>query len=338
MNRIKWGIIGCGDVSEVKSGPAFNKVAHSELVAVMRRNEQKVADYARRHSVQKWTTDAQQLIDDSEVNAVYIATPPSLHAKYAKMAIEAGKPVYIEKPMCRTYQECVEVNNLAQINNVPVFVAYYRRALPSFLKVKTLVERGAIGTVRNVNIQLYKHAQEQSMASMPWRVDPEIAGGGYFYDLAAHQIDYLRFLFGDFSSVQSVVRNQAGLYSAEDMLAVSFMIGNDIVGSGTWCFSSSEVNDRDIIEIVGTKGRIEFSCFDFVPVKLISTSGIKTFEFPKPEHVQQSLIQNIVKTLRGEESALSDGQSGAVTNKVMEEIVREYYKTNKNNKTKGNKL
>ncbi|MDA3881424.1 MAG: Gfo/Idh/MocA family oxidoreductase [Prolixibacteraceae bacterium] len=326
MDEIKWGIIGCGDVTEVKSGPAFNKVAHSQLVAVMRRDKAKAADYARRHSVKKWTTDAQNLINDPEVNAVYVATPPSSHAQYAKMAIEAGKPVYIEKPMCRTYKECAELNELARIKNVPVFVAYYRRALPGFLKVKELIEKGAIGTVRNVNIQLYKHAEEQVMESLPWRVDPEIAGGGHFYDLAAHQTDYLHFLFGDFHSVKSIVSNQAGLYSAEDMLAVSFLIGNGIVGSGTWCFSSSDVNDRDVIEIVGTKGRIEFSCFDFVPVKLVTTTGIEAFDFPKPEHVQQNLIQNVVKALRGEETPLSDGQSGAVTNKVMEEIVRDYYK------------
>jgi predicted dehydrogenase len=79
MEEIRWGIIGCGDVTEIKSGPAFNKVANSKLVAVMRRDSAKAADYAKRHHVPKWYDDASKLINDPEVNAIYIATPPLQH-------------------------------------------------------------------------------------------------------------------------------------------------------------------------------------------------------------------------------------------------------------------
>ena len=82
MNAVKWGIIGCGDVTEVKSGPAFNKVKNSSLVAVMRRDGEKARDYAHRHNVPKWYSDAEALINDPDVNAVYVATPPSSHVSF----------------------------------------------------------------------------------------------------------------------------------------------------------------------------------------------------------------------------------------------------------------
>lgn len=324
MEKINWGIIGCGDVTEVKSGPAFQKVANSELIAVMRRDAAKAADYAKRHNVPNWYANADLLINDPAVNAIYVATPPDTHAYYAKKAIEAGKPVYIEKPMGRNYTECAEVNELAAKKNVPVFVAYYRRKLPGFVKVKEILDSGAIGDVRMVTLQLFKHAKEDG-ADLPWRVNPEVAGGGHFYDLASHQFDYLIYLFGAIKEVHSVVDNQAGLYTAEDILSVSFQFESGVVGNGTWCFNSSELNERDSVEIIGTKGRIEFSTFDFVPVKLVTEQGEETFDFPKPEHVQMHLIEQVVQDLRGEDKCVSTGETGALANLVLEKIVEKYY-------------
>lgn len=326
MEEIKWGIIGCGEVAEVKSGPAFSKIPHSQLVAVMRRDAEKAADYAYRHSVKKWYSEAQKLIDDPEVNAIYVATPPSSHAFYAKIAIQAGKPVYIEKPMCRTYEECVEVNDLAKKHNVPVFVAYYRRMLPGFKKVKSLLDDDTIGKVRTVSIQFYKHAEEENIQELPWRLDPAIAGGGHFYDLASHQLDFLDYAIGSINEVYSIVDNQAKLYPVEDIVSASFSFENGVVGNGSWCFNSSSINDRDLIEIIGTKGRIEFSCFDFVPVKLVNEQGVRYFEYEKPAHVQQPMIEHVVDVLRGEVNSVSTGETGARTNKIMELIVNRYYK------------
>lgn len=325
MKIIRWGIIGCGDVTEVKSGPAFQKVAGSALHAVMRRNAEKAADYARRHGVPVWYDNADALINDPEVDAVYVATPPDSHTFYAKKVIAAGKPVYIEKPMGVSYAECNEVNELAARNHVPVFVAYYRRCLPGFVKAKEWITQGAIGDVRMVQLQLFKNPTEQQN-DLPWRVQPQVAGGGHFYDLASHQFDYLHYLFGPVIEVHSVVANQARLYEAEDILSVSWIHENGVLGNGSWCFNAASINNRDHIEIIGTKGRIEFSTFDFIPVSLITDNGIETFHAPKPEHVQQAMIEEIVAVLNGEAQAVSTGISGAETNRVLEQITAAYYK------------
>ena len=139
MSKIGWGIIGCGDVTEVKSGPGFQKANNSELVAVMRRNDELAKDYARRHNVPRWYDDAEKLINDPDVNAVYVATPPSNHKQYTLMAAEAGKPIYVEKPMALNAKECSEMIEACKTAGVPLFVAYYRRALERFLKIKELI-------------------------------------------------------------------------------------------------------------------------------------------------------------------------------------------------------
>src|SRR5688500_4072884 len=108
MDEIRWGIIGCGDVTEVKSGPGFQKARGSALVAVMRRDRAKAEDFARRHGVPRAYTDAEALIADPDVDAVYIATPPSSHRALALQVAAARKPCLVEKPMAMTHDECVE--------------------------------------------------------------------------------------------------------------------------------------------------------------------------------------------------------------------------------------
>ena len=327
MHKVKWGIIGCGDVTEVKSGPAFYKCRGSELVAVMRRDENRVRDYARRHNVPLWFIDADALIDHPDVNAVYVATPPYAHAEYAIKALRAGKPVYVEKPMALNFSECEAMIRAAELTDTPLFVAYYRRALPGFIKIKELVDSGTIGQVRLINIQLYKSsAHDEFNGGLPWRVKPEMSGGGLFFDLASHQLDYLDYVFGPVSHIQSLAINQAGFYPAEDFVQATLRFPHNIVCSGTWCFTASPAANRDVMTIIGDKGMIEFSCFGFVPVRLTTSRGTEEFDYPKPEHVQQCLIQQIVDELSGNGKCASTGASGARTSLVMDKIVEEYYR------------
>lgn len=328
LNEVNWGIIGCGNVTELKSGPAFNKVEHSRLVAVMRRNAALAQDYAERHGVPKWYSDASELINDPEVNAVYIATPPDTHASYAIAAMKAGKPVYVEKPMARNYQECREMLHVSEKTGIPLFVAYYRRTLPAFLKVKELVDNEIIGKPLTVNIRLHKSVPDRDLKpeTQFWHVNPEIAGGGYFFDLASHQLDYLDFLFGPVVQVHGMAVNQAGYYKAEDTVTGTFLFGNGVLGTGSWCFVVSKGNEEDIIEINGTKGKLTFSSFQHGDVKLSTPEGTVSFSFQNPENIQHNLIQQVVNELSGDEECVSTGKTAARTSWVLEEMVKEYYK------------
>ncbi len=339
IQEVNWGIIGCGNVTELKSGPAFNKVEHSRLVAVMRRNATLAQDYAERHGVPKWYSDANELINDPEVNAVYIATPPDTHASYAIAAMKAGKPVYVEKPMARNYQECREMLRVSEETGMPLFVAYYRRTLPAFLKVKELVDNEIIGKPLTVNIRLHKSVPDRDLKpeTQFWHVNPEIAGGGYFFDLASHQLDYLDFLFGPVVKVHGMAVNHAGYYKAEDTVTGTFLFGNGVIGTGSWCFVVAKGNEEDIIEINGPKGKLTFSSFQHGDVKLTTPEGTVSFSFQNPENIQHYLIKQVVNELRGVEECVSNGKTAARTSAVLDEMVKNYYatKSDDNKRVKG---
>lgn len=321
-HTIRWGIIGVGNVTELKSGPAFQKIEGSELVAVMRRNGDMAKDYAERHGVPRWYDDGQALIADPEVDAVYIATPPDSHCDYTLMCAQAGKPVYVEKPMARNYDECLRMIESCAKQDVKLWVAYYRRALPRFLKVKEWIDSGTIGEIRSVRTIQYGRREQFDAANLPWRVLPEIAGGGFFVDVGSHTLDLLDYFFGAIQSVQGMAVNQLGLYPAEDHVVANYVFESGVVGSGVWCFTAGDEIDEN--EIVGSSGKIVFSTFENKPIRLITAAGEQSLEISHPENIQHALIQTIVDEINGEGKCPSTGVSGARTSWVIDEILRDY--------------
>lgn len=323
MKIINWGIIGCGDVCEKKSGPSFYKIEYSNLEAVMRRDQDKVKDYAMRHKVDKYYTDADQLIADPQVNAVYIATPPNTHMQYAIKAMQAGKPVYVEKPMGMNSAECEEMIRTSETTNQKLFVAFYRRALPYFLKVKELLESGVIGNVLTVEVKQYRSPRVSDLTSSDhtWRINKDIAGEGYFYDLAPHTLDILDFLLGEITDAKGFSANLGQFYEVKDTISAILKFKSGVIGSGRWCFVTSAQTDVDSIIVTGTKGEIRFSTFAFSPILLLSDTVSESFDIPSPEHIQQPLIQTIVDELRGVGECPSTGVSGARTSRVMDLIL-----------------
>jgi predicted dehydrogenase len=324
MKTIRWGIIGCGEVTEVKSGPGFQKARGSALVAVMRRDAAKAEDYARRHGVPRWYVDAEALVRDPDVDAVYVATPPSTHKRFALLAARAGKPVYVEKPMALDHAECRAMIDACTAAGVPLFTAYYRRAMPRYARIKALIDAGAIGTPRVAAISLYRGFTPPPAGPMPWRLDPTISGGGLFVDLAAHQLDLLDFFLGPIGDVQGVAANQAGLYSAEDVVTATFVWPSGVRGTGLWCFGAA--GDVDRTEIVGSRGRLIYATFSDAPVVLETEAGLESIDLPFPAHVQQPLIQTIVdELLTGTPSCPSTAESAARTTRVIDTLLATHY-------------
>ncbi len=321
---INWGFIGCGAVTELKSGPAFKKAEGSDVVAVMRRNIEKAKDYAMRHKIDRYYNDAQELINDPGVNAIYVATPPGSHAEYAIAAMKAGKPVYIEKPMAASYQECVDINRVSADTGVPCFVAYYRRTLPYFLKVKQIIDEGVLGKLSTVQIRfaIPPYKTDYNRSTLPWRVKKDLSGAGYFYDLASHQIDLLNFILGDISEVNGFTTNIAGLYDVEDTVTAALRFKSGVLASGSWSFVAPPNTRTDTIEFVGTEGKLSCSTFNFSPVILETSNGREEFEIENPENIQFYLIQSIVNYLNKKgEMPVSTGISAQKTNLIMDQIL-----------------
>ena len=327
MKKLKWGFIGCGEVTEKKSGPAFNEVEGSEVVAVMSRNEKKARSYAERHKVKKWYTDAQELIDDTEVNAVYIATPPSSHATFAIMAMHAGKPVYVEKPLAANYDDCARINRVSEQTGVPCFVAYYRRFLPYFVKVKDILKANTIGNILNVQVRFScppRDLDYNSSAEMPWRLQPDIAGGGYFYDLAPHQLDLLQDMFGVIIEAEGICANRAGLYPTEDCVSACFRFESGLPGTGSWCFVGHNSSREDCIEIIGDKGMLSFSVYNYAPIQLTTSEGTEYISVDNPKYVQLPLIKAVVEALQGVGVCTCNSMTATPVNWVMDRILGKF--------------
>lgn len=321
MRVIKWGIIGVGDVTELKSGPAYKKTEGFDIVCVMRRNANKVADFAKRHNITKYTTKADELINDPEVDAVYIATPPDSHKEYGLKVAAVAKPCCIEKPMAPTYEDSLAIYNAFKKTNTPLFIAYYRRSLPRFEQIKKWIEEEKIGTVRHIHCHLAKAPSEIDLSGAPnWRTDSNVARGGYFDDLASHQLDFFAFLFGDFTKVNGMSSNQQKLYSADDKVSASWQHKNGVTGTGTWNFGSA-INE-EYVEISGSEGKIIFSMFDERSIRLITQNGEEELSIPHPKHVQQYHVEQIKRALLFKEyQHPSTGKNGLHTSWVMDKIL-----------------
>lgn len=327
MKLLKWGFIGCGEVTEKKSGPAFNEVEGSEVIAVMSRSEKKARSYAERHHISKWYTDAQELIDDPDVNAIYIATPPSSHATFAIMAMRAGKPVYVEKPLAASYDDCARINRISEQTGVPCFVAYYRRYLPYFRKVKEIIRQGGIGDIMNVQIRFScppRDLDYSSGGSLPWRLQPDIAGGGYFYDLAPHQLDLLQDLFGVITEAEGMCANRAGLYSAEDSVSACFRFESGLPGSGSWCFVGHKSAKEDRIEVIDDKGMLCFSVYNYDPIQLVTSEGTTSITVPNPPYVQLPIIKAVIEDLQGFGACSCTSVSATPVNWVLDRILGKF--------------
>jgi 1,5-anhydro-D-fructose reductase (1,5-anhydro-D-mannitol-forming) len=321
---IRWGIIGCGDVTEVKSGPGFQKARGSKLVAVMRRNGALAADYARRHGVPRWYDDARALVADPDVDAVYVATPPGAHLEGAQLVTAAGKPCYMEKPMARHAPECDAMIAAAAKASQKLFVAYYRRAMPRFLKVKELLDSGAIGTLTSVG---YRFASRTPANADPakdaWRVDGARSGGGIFLDMGSHVLDFLDFCLGPLEAVHGRAARFSTAGDLEDVVAMTFRSAGGVPGYATWNFASLVPDDT--LELTGTGGRVSFHFTASDPVRLETARGAEEFDLPNPPHVAQPLIQTVVDELLGRGTCPSTGVSARRTSAVMDQVLAEYY-------------
>lgn len=321
MQEIRWGIIGCGNVTEVKSGPAFNKVPHSKLVAVMRRDEKLLQDYATRHEVPYAFTNAYDLIQHPEVDAVYIATPPGVHEQYAIEALRSNKFVYVEKPMATTVAACLNMQKVANELNGKLVIAHYRRALPLFLKVKELLHQNTIGTIKDVKIIMHKKAADKSYYENNWRVNKEAAGGGLFYDLAPHQLDLVFYFFGNAISYKGFSKNKGGLYLVEDTVYGEMQLENHIKFTGDWCFAIDQhASEQDVFIISGTEGEISFAVFGH-DIIIQKNNQKQVITIAPPAHIQQPMIEKIVNYFLDNGPNPCSAQDAIYSMRVMESFV-----------------
>jgi predicted dehydrogenase len=312
---VRWGVIGPGDVVERKSGPALQDVTGSQLLAVAGRSPARAADFARRHGVPRCYATPAELLADADVDAVYVATPPGSHREYAVAAAEAGKHVYVEKPMARTGAECDSMIVASERAGVDLYVAYYRRALPRFVAAEQAIADGMIGQLRSVDVRLWQVRHGDG----GWRLDPATSGGGLFLDLGSHTLDWLDHAVGPLQLVASEVDGGP----AESRVDVALATVTGLPVTGQWRFDASEHVDE--IAIHGSEGTLRMSTFGTdAPVLGDGAHEVTLSSGPPPAVVQEPLIANVVDAIRGDAEPLSTGRSAARTSHLIDAVLADH--------------
>jgi 1,5-anhydro-D-fructose reductase (1,5-anhydro-D-mannitol-forming) len=315
---VRWGIIGCGDVTEVKSGPGLQKAAGSALQAVMRRDSAKAQDYARRHGVPRVHATAGDLIDDPEIDAVYVATHPASHCELALRVAAARKPCLVEKPMAMTHAECLRMNAAFEAAGTPLWVAYYRRALPRFVMIRDLLRQEDLGGVTSIAIEL-REPLAGGETARTWRFDRDVAGAGLFFDKGSHTIDLLDFFAGPVEDACGMAGNTGGAYAVEDVVAATLRLRGGALATGLWNFNSGVASD--LFVVTAAHGEIRTSVFSDSDVAVTRGGATVVHPVRNPPHVHQPLIQTIVDEIAGRGRCESTGASGARAAWVMEQII-----------------
>ena len=319
-NSLRWGIIGCGNVCEKKSAPAYQQVDGFRLQGVSARTPGKALDFATRHNVPNHYTSAQALIDDPNIDAVYIATPPDSHCELALKVASANKICCIEKPMALNFRQCQQIERTFETQKLALFVAYYRRSLPGFVQIKQAISSGKIGQIRQVSWHYSRPPSDNDLRQKPnWRTDKNVAIGGYFEDLASHGLDILSFLLGRVQHAQGICTNQQGLYTAHDAIVANLLFENGVTGNASWNFASHLYQDK--VQVLADKGSIEFAIFGNQPANIYTKDGNETLAMPTPDPIQGPFVQAMADHLRGVSKHPSQAVSASHTNWIMDKIL-----------------
>ena len=320
---IRWGFLGCGKVVRTKSGDAFRNVPNSTIEVIRRRNLDAAKESAEYFGAPYWCDRIEELLA-SEIDAVYIATPPGLHYEQAMACLNAGKAVYLEKPFARNYTEAKQLTGAFEEAGVPLYIGHYRRALPRFLKIREMLKSNIIGDVTDIDFYLNR-IFSQKEADNSWLYNPVLSGGGKYYDIAPHTVDIIQFLFGNITEVQGSARNLGVGCPLENVVEMTFVTEKGVNGKARFCCVADEKSDR--MHVTGTKGTMEFSVHGKTDVIVKDENGtiLEQFDLPDPKAVEESMVQSVVEDLLGISKCESKAKDVLVTYEIIDEVLNEFY-------------
>jgi predicted dehydrogenase len=313
---IRWGIIGCGDVARKRVAGAIQEDSASELVAVCRRDEAKLAEFQAQFDVPQAFTSAEELMQSPDIDAVYIATPVSLHKPQTLFAAGQQKHVLVEKPMAMNTTECDEMIAACREHSVRLGVAYYRQFYPVVARMLELIEQGEIGTVLSVTAITATPFAIDSDEDGYWRVLPELGGGGALMDIGSHRLDLFLSMFGRVVEIKAVCGTVAADYNADDSALAVLKFESGIHGS-LQCYFGSEF-DPDEFSVIGTKGRLVSRPLNGGDLLIERASETVVEHHPPNANFNVPLISDFVQAIESGREPKVTGQQGRAVNRQME--------------------
>lgn len=320
MNEVKWGLIGCGDIARKRVATGLSSANHSALVAVSRARSDLAAEFAREFGVGKHYSDWRQMVEDSEVNAVYIATPVYLHIEQALAAAKAGKHILCEKPMALDVTECDVMIAACREHGVRLGVAYYRHFYPAVQRIKEIIQSGEIGTPIVAQVNAFERFNPSPGADRSWLVDRKKAGGGPMMDFGCHRIEILINVFGKLQSARALTTNALFPRDVEDtaVALLGFENGMQAVVS----ISHAAREPLDTLDIFGSEGTIRIPVLNQGVLHIKSSQGERAEELPPAANLHLPMIQDFVDAVLDQRDPRVDGHTGRAVAEVISEIYR----------------
>lgn len=317
--NVRWGMIGTGDVTERKSGPALYLAERSELIGVTNRTRERAERWATQHGEPQVYDSAEEMLADDRINAVYIATPPSTHAQYTAQAAHAGKHVLCEKPMAMNVDECRQMNAVCREHNVSLTIAFYRRFFPVVQKMRELVDAGEVGRVLRISAKTISPFSPPN--AEPWRLDAAVAGGGFLMDMGTHRFDLFNYFVGSPQRVLGIVGTQSLEAEVDDVASIAMQFADGVQGSAAFHWNCPL--GRDELEIVGTEGILTTDSLSGAGRLVLETSkGRELWALPSSMPVHLNLVQRFVDHVLDDAPNPCSGESGMVASEMVEAIYR----------------
>jgi predicted dehydrogenase len=320
LEKLHWGLLGCGDISKKRIAPALITLENCELLAVARANYTLAESFAQEFGVKRWYKDWQDLIMDDEINAIYIATPVYLHAEQTIAAAKAGKHVLCEKPMALNAQDCERMIETCKKHDVTLGISYYRHFYPVLTRIKDIIISGEIGEPVIAEIHAFEWFDRKPGEPRYWLLEKELSGGGPMMDFGCHRIEVLQHLFGGIEEVQSRLFNVHFKRKVEDTAYVSLLFKNHIHAIIRVTHAAYEA--RDTLDIFGTKGSIHVAHLNSGTMTVKTEKGERKEEHPAHPNVHQPLIEDFTNSVLKKGNPAVDGSIGREVTLILDNIYK----------------
>ena len=318
MSEVRWGLIGCGDISRKSVAPAIQNAENSVLVSVNRADASKAESFAREFGAEKWTEKWQDLAADKDINSVYVATPVYLHAEQTIAAAEAGKHVLCEKPMAMNEAECRKMIDACSANGVKLGIAYYRHLFPPVMRIKEIIESGEIGQIVHVQANNFENFNLPPGAPRYWFLDKKLSGGGPMMDMGCHRIEIFLNLFGPVAETSAYLDNIVYKREVEDTATAHFRFQNG--ATALLVSSHGAFEPADTLDIYGTKGSVRVPVLDEGTIIVKTGTEVRTEKHPNHSNFHQPLIDDFVNAVLDNGKPAVTGETGLEVNKILDRI------------------
>ena len=316
--KVRWGLIGCGDIAQKRIAPALRDSNLCELVAVSRAQSHLAESFAKQFGASRWYPVWRDLSVDKELDAIYVATPVHLHAAQTIAAAESGKHVLCEKPMALNLAECDRMLAACSANNVKLGVAYYRHFYPVIDRIKAVIESGEIGDPVLVQINAFEWFNPQADHPRSWLVRKDLAGGGPMFDFGCHRIEVLANIFGGIKQVSAMTANVVFDRAVEDTAAALFQFESGTCGTLTVTHAAHE--PQDTLDVFGSDGSLHVPILNEGKLRVVTDKGERTESLPPAANLHAPLIEDFVEALLTAREPAVNGEIGRMVAKVEEEI------------------